>query len=45
MEKVKQILYQVTGNGEFTSKTFHNIAEAENVAFITKGKVVKIIKP
>ena len=44
MENVKQIFYQVIGNGEFKSNTFHNLEEAENVAFATKGLVIEIVK-
>lgn len=45
MEETKLILYQVIGSGEFKSITVNNLLEAENIAFVTRGVVVKIIKP
>jgi len=44
MEKVRQILYQVIGNGQFKSIIFDTKLEAENVAAITRGEVIEIIK-
>ena len=43
--EAKLILYQVIGNGEFKSNTVTSRNEAENIANITKGTVVEIIKP